>query len=320
MVLPPRGKFPIARYSTRYKSLKIFHFSLDMLKRLPHNQCMRKLTREKRIQAVNCLIEGCSIRATVRMTGIAKKTVMRLLGEVGMVCAAYQDKALRNLPCRRLQLDEMWSFNYCKEKNVTSEIAEKIPGAGDVWLWVALDAETKLVPCWQIGDRGARTAYEFVNDLAGRLANRVQLTTDGHRVYADAIEGAFGAEVDYAMLVKIYGGDASHDTRYSPPQCIGCKQQGIIGKPDPKHISTSFVERQNWTARTMMRRYTRLSNGFSRKITNHAAAVALYYFSYNFIKIHRTLRVTPAMAAGVTDRLWDVGDLVDLWESEERLK
>src|SRR5271167_1415158 len=165
-----------------------------MLKRLWHNGRMRKLTHQQRVQAVNCLIEGCSIRATVRMTGIAKKTVMRLLGDVGMVCAAYQDKALRNLPCKRIQLDEMWSFNYCKEKNVTSEIAEKVPGAGDVWLWVAIDADTKLVPCWTIGDRGPQTAYDFVNDLASRLASRVQLTSDGHRVYLNAVEDAFGSE------------------------------------------------------------------------------------------------------------------------------
>jgi IS1 family transposase len=278
---------------------------------------MRKLTHEQRTQAVNCLLEGCSIRATVRMTGIAKKTVMRLLVEVGAVCEAYQDRVLRNLTCRRIQLDEMWGFNYCKAKNVTPEIAEKITGAGDVWLWVAIDAETKLVPCWTLGDRGAETAYGFVSDLAGRLSNRVQITSDGYRVYLTAIENTFGSEVDYAMLVKIYGSDAGPDTRYSPPECLGVNLAVITGNPDPKHISTSFVERQNWTARTMMRRYTRLSNGFSRKMENHAAAVALYYFAYNFIRIHRSLRVSPAMAAGVTDHLWSVSELVDLWEAEE---
>jgi len=279
---------------------------------------MNKLTHEQRVQAVNCLIEGCSIRATVRMTGIAKKTVMRLLCEVGAVCEDYQDRVLRNLSCRRVQLDELWGFNYCKAKNVTPEIADKVPAAGDVWLWVALDADTKLVPCWRLGDRSARTAYHFVRDLASRLSNRIQLTSDGHRAYADAVEEAFGSEVDYAMLVKLYGTDREEsEVRYSPAECIGCKQIRMIGMPNPKHISTSYVERQNWSARTAMRRYTRLSNGFSRKIENHEAAVALYYFSYNFIKIHRTLRVTPAMAAGVTDRLWDVSDLVTLWESYE---
>jgi len=281
---------------------------------------MRKLTHEQRVQAVNCLIEGCSIRATVRMTGIAKKTVMRLLVEVGAVCEAYQDRVFRNLPCRRIQLDEMWGFNYCKAKNVTEEIAAKIPGAGDVWLWVAIDPDTKLVPCWQLGDRGPQTAYHFVHDLASRLANRIQLTSDGHRVYLTAVESAFGSDVDYSMLVKIYGSDREAETRYSPAECIGCQKQRIIGNPDPAHVSTSMVERQNWSVRTMMRRYTRLSNGFSRKIENHAAAVALTYFAYNFIKIHRSLRVTPAMAAGVTDRLWTVSDLVDLWEADEALR
>jgi IS1 family transposase len=278
---------------------------------------MNVLSKEKRTQAINCLIEGCSIRATVRMAGIAKKTVMRLLREVGEVCESYQDRTFRDLPCRRIQLDELWGFNYCKAKNVTPDIAEKIPGAGDVWLWIAIDAETKLVPCWQLGDRSAKTAIRFVHDLANRLNNRVQVTSDGHRVYLEAIECAFGSEVDYAMLIKVYGTDAEKETRYSPAECIGTQLAVISGRPDPNHISTSYVERQNWSVRTAMRRYTRLSNGFSRKIENHAAAVALYYFSYNFIKIHRTLRVSPAMAAGVTDRLWSVSDLVDLWESEE---
>ena len=282
---------------------------------------MNKLTREQRIQAVNCLIEGCSIRSTVRMTGIAKKTVMRLLREVGEFCEAYQDRMLRKLPCRRIQLDELWGFNYCKAKNLTPEIADRIAGAGDVWLWVAIDADTKIVPCWRLGGRDALTAYDFVLDLSRRLTNRVQLTTDGHRVYLNAVEMAFGSEVDYAMLVKMYGSDPREsEARYSPAQCTGIQMAVVTGNPDRKHISTSFVERQNWSVRTAMRRYTRLSNGFSRKIENHAAAVALNYFAYNFIKIHRTLRVTPAMAAGVTDRLLGVSDLVDLWEADEATK
>ena len=253
------------------------------------------------------------------MTGVAKKTVMRVLVEVGEVCEEYQDHVMRNLSCRRIQLDELWGFNYCKQKNVTTEIASKIPGAGDVWLWVAIDAETKLVSCWRLGDRNAGTAFAFVHDLADRLSNRIQLTSDGHRAYLTAVESAFGSDVDYAMLVKLYGADREEsETRYSPAECIGCQSAAITGNPDPKHISTSFVERQNWSVRTAMRRYTRLSNGFSRKIQNHAAAVALNYFAYNFIKIHRTLRVTPAMAAGVTDRLWEVSDLVSLWEDYER--
>jgi IS1 family transposase len=279
---------------------------------------MNKLPREQRVRALNCLIEGCSIRATVRMTGIAKKTVMRLLREIGEVCESYQDRVFRNLGCRRIQLDELWGFNYCKAKNVTPEISERVPAAGDVWLWIAIDPETKLVPCWLLGDRAVSTAIGFVHDLADRLKNRVQLTSDGHRVYLEAVESAFGSEVDYAMLVKMYGNDPREDeTRYSPGECMGCRSAAITGNPDPKHISTSIVERQNWSVRTAMRRYTRLSNGFSRKIENHAAAVALYYFSYNFIKIHRTLRISPAMAAGVADRLWSVSDLVGLLEAEE---
>jgi IS1 family transposase len=280
---------------------------------------MNKLTHEQRIQVVNCLIEGCSIRAAVRMTDIAKKTVMRVLAEAGQVCESYQNRVFRNLTCRRIQLDELWGFNYCKAKNLTPEIAQRIPGAGDVWLWVAIDADTKLVPCWQLGDRDAETAYEFVHDLASRLSNRVQLTSDGHRVYLTAVEAAFGADVDYAMLVKMYGTDPREDeTRYSPAECVGIQSAVITGRPDPRHISTSFVERQNWSVRTAMRRYTRLSNGFSRKIENHEAAIALNYFAYNFIRIHRTLWVTPAMAAGVTDHLWDVSKLISLWEAEEK--
>jgi len=253
------------------------------------------------------------------MTGIAKKTVMRVLVEVGTVCEDYQRRVFRNLTGRRWQLDELWGWNYCKAKNVTPEIAAKIPGAGDIWLWTALDAESKLVPCWLLGDRSGACAYEFVRDLKERLSNRVQITSDGHRVYLDAIENNFGSEVDFAMLIKMFDND-NRDTeaRYSPAKCIVIRVTPIIGRPNPKHISTSYVERHNWSTRTAMRRYTRLSNGFSRKVQNHAAAVALNYFAYNFIKIHRTLRVTPAMAAGVESKLWEVSDLVSLWESYER--
>ena len=278
---------------------------------------MNKLDSKTRAHVVSCLIEGCSIRSTVRITGVSKKCVMRLLREVGEVCADYQDRTLRHVNSRRLQLDELWAFLYCKEKNVTPEIASKYPCAGDVWLWVALDADSKLVVSWMLGDRDARTAKHFVDDVAQRLSNRVQLTTDGHTVYLTAVEGAFGCEIDYAMLVKVFE-SSQEETRYSPAKCVSCEPKVIVGSPDPKHISTSFVERQNWSVRTSMRRYTRLSNGFSRKVENHAAAVALNYFAYNFIQIHRTLRMSPAMAAGVTDHLWSVDDLVALWEDEER--
>lgn len=281
---------------------------------------MNRLDAAKRTNVISCLLEGCSIRATVRVTGISKKTVMRLLVELGEVCATYQDEVFRNLSSRRVQVDELWGFNYCKRKNVTPEIAAKVPGAGDILLWVALDADSKLVLSYRLGDRGAATAYDFMQDVAGRLRHRIQLTSDGHRVYLDAVESAFGMDIDYAMLQKIYGEDPQNEKRYSPAKILSTQLEVIKGDPDPKHISTSYVERQNWTVRTNMRRYTRLSNGFSRKIENHAAAVALNYFAYNFIRIHRTLRVSPAMAAGVTDRLWDVSDLVALLEAVEGKK
>jgi IS1 family transposase len=278
---------------------------------------MNRLSNEQRAQVISCLIEGCSIRSTVRMTGVAMKTVMRVLVEVGQVCADYQDQVFRNLKCQHLQLDEMWAWIYCKEKNRTEEIAKNHPDAGDIWLWVAIDADTKLVPSWFLGQRDFRTAKIFVDDLASRLANRVQITTDGHRPYIEAVEDAFGFNVDYSILQKIYRAPQENDTRYSPARCIAVEMREVSGNCDPKHVSTSFVERQNWTVRGRMRRYTRLSNGFSRKARNHAAAVALNYFCYNLVTIHKSLRMTPAMAAGVTDRLWSVNDLVALWESYE---
>jgi IS1 family transposase len=243
---------------------------------------------------------------------------MRLLVEVGDVCTDYQDRVFHNLRCKRLQLDEMWAWIYCKERNRTEEIARKNPDAGDVWLWVCVDADTKLVPSWRLGQRDLVTAQDFVNDIATRVKGRVQVTTDALRTYVNVIEDAFGADVDFAQLHKVYRAPQENETRYSPAKCIGCSSKDVIGKPDPKHISTSFVERQNWTVRTTMRRYTRLSNGFSRKLENHAAATALNYFAYNFIKIHRTLRTSPAMAAGVSNQLWEVEDLVALWEEYER--
>jgi len=284
---------------------------------------MNRLDPQTRAQVINCFIEGCSLRATVRMTGVAKKTVSRLLIEAGAVAAEHQDLMFRNLTCRRIQVDEIWGFNYCKAKNVTQKIAEKIPGAGDMWLWVAIDADTKIVPCVMLGQRSASDAHEFISDLASRLRHRVQLTSDGHRPYLNAVEAAFGADIDYAMLVKLYGNTddpKSPERRYSPAQCIGTIPTVVTGRPDPSYISTSFVERQNWTLRGTMRRYTRLSNGFSRKIENHMAAVAINYFAYNFVKIHRTLRMSPAMAAGVTTRLYDVSDLVALLVEKESKK
>lgn len=284
---------------------------------------MNRLNAAARAQVLNCLIEGCSIRSTVRMTGVSKKAVTRLLVEAGAVAAEYQDRVMRNLPCRRLQVDEMWGFCYAKDRNVMPEIAAKVPGAGSVWLWVAMDADTKIVPCVMLGDRNGATAHEFISDLASRLRYRVQMTTDGHRPYLEAVESAFGAHIDYAMLVKLYGNadnPKSPERRYSPAECIGTIPTVVSGRPDPEHISTSFVERQNWTVRTTMRRYTRLSNGFSREIENHLAAVALNYFAYNFCKIHTALRMTPAMAGGVVTRLMDMSDLVKLLEESESAK
>jgi IS1 family transposase len=244
---------------------------------------------------------------------------MRLLIEAGAVALSYQDRAFRNLTCQRIQVDELWAFIGAKQKNVTPKIAAKNPHAGDIWLWVAIDADTKIVPCWILGGRDAGVASEFLYDLRQRLTGRVQLTSDGHKAYLEGVDYAWsGMNLDYAMLVKLYGESPEIEKRYSPAQCIGCRSTVIVGNPDPAHISTSFAERQNLSVRMGIRRYTRLTNAFSRKIENHAAAVALYYFSYNFIKIHRTLHCTPAMAAGVTDRLWEVSDLVALLEAEEK--
>jgi IS1 family transposase len=243
------------------------------------------------------------------MCDVAFNTVLKLLPEIGKACMEYQDKALRNLPCKRIQCDEIWSFVGAKEKNTSLE-KKTSEGWGDVWTWVAIDADTKLVPSFMVGSRGAHTAKFFMDDLAGRLANRVQLTTDGHRVYLQAVENAFGSEIDYAMLVKIYGHDAANDTKYSPAECIGCQTVGITGSPDPAHISTSFVERQNLTMRMKMRRFTRLTNAFSKKLENHLYAIALHFMHYNFCRVHKTLRVTPAMEAGLAHHVWTVEELV----------
>jgi IS1 family transposase len=282
-----------------------------MLKRFGIILCMNTLSIAKRAQVIASLVEGNSVRATVRMTGAAKDTVLKLLAKVGQACAEYQDKAFRNLTCKRIQCDEIWAFCYAKDKNVPAEKQGQF-GVGSVWTWVALDADTKLIPSWSVGTRGAGTAFEFIQDLAGRLANRIQLTTDGHRVYLNAIEDAFGSEIDYAMLVKLYGNDAESETRYSPAECIGCNTVVIAGRPNPKHISTSYVERQNLTMRMQMRRFTRLTNAFSKKVENHCHAVALHFMYYNFCRIHQTLRVTPAMEAGVADHVWTFEEVVAL--------
>lgn len=272
---------------------------------------MNRLTIEKRVQVILALVEGNSLRSTVRMTGTAMNTIQKLLADLGTACMEYQDKAMRNLTCKHIQCDEIWQFCYAKDKNVPAD-KRGIFGFGDVWTWVALDADTKLVPSFTIGTRGAQTAKRFMDDLASRLANRVQLTTDGHRAYLEAVEGAFGSGIDYAMLVKLYGNDRAGEARYSPAECIGCREIGVTGRPDPKHISTSFVERQNLTMRMSMRRFTRLTNGFSKKVDNLYYSVALDYMWYNFARVHKTLRVTPAMEAGIADHVWTIEEIVRL--------
>lgn len=277
---------------------------------------MNRLDRKTRAQILHLLCEGQSIRAVTRLTGASKNTVAKLLVSAGHACAAYQDQALRNLQCKRVQMDEIWSFVYAKNDNVKD--AKAAPEtAGDVWTWTALCADTKLIVSWLLGARDTDAALAFTHDLESRLANRVQLTSDGHRPYLQAVDAAFGDEVDYAMLVKMYGSSPQAETRYSPAECVGAKKQIIEGKPDPKHISTSYVERQNLTMRMHMRRFTRLTNAFSKKVENHAAAIALHVMYYNFVRIHQTLKVTPAMAAGVTDRLWEIADVVVLIEQWE---
>ena len=283
---------------------------LTMLERSGIVVSMNKLTNERRIQVIAALVEGNSIRATVRMTGVAKNTIVKLLEDVGEACANFQDEAMRNLPCRRLECDEIWSFCYAKKKNVAPE-HQGILGYGDVWTWVAIDADTKLVPCWHVGRRDANAASEFIADLASRLKNRVMLTTDGFKPYLEAVEESFGADIDYAMLIKIYG--ASQDeVRYSPAECCGTRTEVITGDPFPPMVSTSYVERQNLTMRMSMRRFTRLTNGFSKKLENHMHAIALHYMYYNFCRIHQSLRCTPAMEAGISKKVWEIEDIVKL--------
>jgi IS1 family transposase len=282
-----------------------------------HNIDMNKLSPKRRAQVIRALVEGNSIRATCRMTGVAKNTVVKLLADIGQVCDEYQDENLRDLYCRRVQCDEIWSFCYAKAKNVPDEHKGEF-GYGDVWTWVAIDADSKLAVSWYIGRRDSYAASVFIRDVAGRLAQRVQLTTDGNKVYLDAVERAFGSDIDYAMLVKIYGSETTEsEKRYSPAQCLGANPERVQGNPDPKHISTSYVERQNLTMRMSMRRFTRLTNAFSKKVENLAHAVALHFMYYNFCRRHQTLGMTPAMASGLTDHEWDVDEVVALLEERE---
>ena len=278
---------------------------------------MNKLPAATRAQVIKLLCEGNSLRATARITDTSLNTVTKLLVDAGRACEAFHDRAVVGVHAKRIQCDEIWSFTYAKAKNVAAAVAAP-DGAGDTWTWTALDADSKLLVGWLVGGRDAGYAHAFMEDVAARLAGRVQLTTDGHRAYLDAVDAAFGSDVDYAMLEKIYGtAPESAKGRYSPAECIGAKKKRVEGRPDPAHVSTSYVERHNLTMRMHMRRFTRLTNAFSKKVENHAYAVALHAVFYNFVRIHKTLRVTPAMAAGLTDRLWDVPDIVALVEAAE---
>lgn len=273
-------------------------------------QYMKRLTMEQKTRVVAALVEGNSIRSTVRMTGVAKNTVIKLVLDLADACAAYHDRVVRNLRVRRLQCDEIWQFVGSKAKNTRPE--KKAVGWGDVWTWTAIDADTKLCVSYLVGGRDLGWATEFMEDCASRIRNRVQITTDAHRAYLDAVENAFGADIDYAQLQKIYGASLENETRYSPARCIGCDMKVVSGNPDPKHVSTSFVERQNLSMRMSIRRFTRLTNAFSKKIENHAAAVAIWFIYYNFARVHQTLRVTPAMEAGISNHVWTIEELCGL--------
>jgi len=277
---------------------------------------MNRLSTEKRAQIIGCLVEGMSIRATVRITGASKNTISKLLGDLGKACSEYQDKVMRDLSCKRLQFDEIWSFVYSKQKNVPEDHEGEF-GYGDVWTWTCIDAETKLVPSWLVGERTTEDACEFVSDVASRVSDRVQLTTDGYKPYLVAVESAFGGGIDYAMLHKIYGNDQTEaQKRYSPAICTGIEKRVIEGAPDQDHVSTSYVERQNLTMRMGMRRFTRLTNAFSKKVENLTAAVSLHFMYYNFARPHQSLsnpyKRTPAMAAGVADHIWTLSEIANL--------
>lgn len=273
---------------------------------------MNRLNLETRAKIVGCLVEGMSMRSTTRLLGVSINTVTKLLVDLGTACAIYQNETLRNLPCKRVQVDEIWAFCYSKKKNTPPHLRGL--GKGDVWTWIAIDADTKLVPAWLVGERDADYAKVFITDLAGRLKNRVQLTSDGLKLYLQAVEDSFGSKIDYAMLVKTYGpasGD-HQERRYSAGECCGSIKGTVCGNPQEGHISTSFVERQNLSLCMGNRRFTRLTNGFSKKVDNHAHALAIYYMHYNFGRIHKSLRVTPAMEAGVSDHVWSLEEIAKL--------
>jgi IS1 family transposase len=277
---------------------------------------VNKLSCGERARIIGMMVEGMSIRSITRLTGASKNTVAKLLVDAGRACLDYQDRTLRNLSCKRIQCDEIWSFVAIKE-NIIPAKRRGEAGIGSIWTWTALDADTKLVPCFHVGTRDAGCAYECMTNVASRLANRVQLTTDGHRAYLSAVDYAFGGAIDYAMLQKLYGSEPADEARYSPAKCIGTRRETISGEPNVAHVSTSYVERQNLSMRMGMRRFTRLTNAFSKKVENHEHALAIYFMNYNYVRIHQTLRCTPAMEAGVTGRLWSIEDIAALVEARE---
>lgn len=281
-----------------------------------HHWCMNRLSTLERARIISAFVEGNSLRSTSRLCDVAFNTVLKLVPQIGIACANYHDKHVRNLRARRIQCDEIWQFVGAKKKNTTPE--QKAEGWGDVWTWVAIDADTKLCISYLVGGRDAGWAYDFMQDVASRVRGRVQVTTDGHKPYLEAVEGAFGMDVDFATLQKIYGASDESEKRYSPAKCIGCEMKTVIGNPDPKYVSTSYVERSNLTMRMSMRRFTRLTNAFSKKIDNHAHSVALHFMHYNFCRIHKTLRVTPAMEAGLSDHVWNLEELAALLDQTPR--
>lgn len=285
---------------------------LDAKHKSSYKGAMNKLPTKTRVQILSMLCEGSSMRSISRVCDVSINTVAKLLEDAGKVCMTFHDENVVGVKAKRVQVDEIWSFTAAKQKNVPS-MKKPVEGAGDTWTWTAIDADSKLIVQWYVGDRDGETAGYFINGLAERLATRVQLTSDGLKAYLEAVEGAFGADVDYAQLVKLYGASPeSAKGRYSPAECTGISKTEIEGKPDPKHISTSFVERQNLTMRMSMRRFTRLTNGFSKKLESHIYAISLYFVFYNWVRIHKTLKVTPAMAAGLTDNLMSMEDIVAL--------
>jgi len=272
---------------------------------------MNRLSLDDRAKLIGMLVEGTSLRAATRLSGVSINTVSKLLVDVGTACAKYHHEHVRNLKTRRVQADEIWSYVYAKAKNVPEEM--RAPGVGDVWTWTAMDADSKLMISYLVGSRDAGYAFEFMQDVASRLTHRVQLTTDGHRPYLEAVEGVFGIDIDYAQLVKIYGTEQiKGESRYSPPKCLGARPHTVTGNPDEAHISTSYIERQNLTLRMSNRRFTRLTNAFSKKIENHKHSIALHFMHYNFCRIHKTLRITPAMEAGISNHVWSLEELAGL--------